>query len=501
MLMVMAVLPFLSSCEDKENFWDVEYLAVQFDNGEDWSIINARGEVVVKEEYSSASYVSTIYKGVYWVKDDEGYHLYNIKEPKRPMIKTVYRNATDFAYGRAVVSNPDEPIKIIDTDGKVVKTLSEDIVEVSRYFEGMAMFRNSKDKWGYLDRDGNVAIPASYDMALWFSDGHACVGSESKDKEKRELLIIDKKGNVTGTIDFKKYAEITSFSFVDGMMTLYDTKTKEMVMVGYTGEPLLTVDGSYSSSFDDNAVFLLVSGVKDGYIVYRGKGGECGVVDYKGNEIIRPKYQALLNMGGGIFAAKKKGEFGFVDKEDNTLEDFEYDGILPLKLGDNFIVGDGEEIMLLSPKDWKKVGKTFVNASFFNVCDQSVKYERVKKKETAAAPAAVDGVVTVEPYTDVPEGAQGGSSVAGPTTFTADDNPYQWLSERPVNANDILGMSSEEIRLLRNAIFAMHGYKFKDKKLLEHFSQFTWYKPVSSDVTGSLSRLEQENIQFLKSNE
>lgn len=62
-------------------------------------------------------------------------------------------------------------------------------------------------------------------------------------------------------------------------------------------------------------------------------------------------------------------------------------------------------------------------------------------------------------------------------------------------------MSSEEIRLLRNAIFAMHGYKFKDKKLLEHFSQFTWYKPVSSDVTGSLSRLEQENIQFLKSNE
>ena len=54
---------------------------------------------------------------------------------------------------------------------------------------------------------------------------------------------------------------------------------------------------------------------------------------------------------------------------------------------------------------------------------------------------------------------------------------------------------------MRNAIFAMHGYKFKDKQLAELFSTYSWYKPMYSDVTSLLNKIEQQNIAFLKKHE
>ena len=59
--------------------------------------------------------------------------------------------------------------------------------------------------------------------------------------------------------------------------------------------------------------------------------------------------------------------------------------------------------------------------------------------------------------------------------------------------------SKDELRLLRNEIYARHGYIFKAQDLKNHFSQQAWYKPERTDVNSMLSAIEKENIKLIES--
>lgn len=55
-----------------------------------------------------------------------------------------------------------------------------------------------------------------------------------------------------------------------------------------------------------------------------------------------------------------------------------------------------------------------------------------------------------------------------------------------------------ELKLLRNSIFAMHGYIFKTPSLNEYFNQFDWYKPLYENVDSLLSETDRNNIKMIK---
>lgn len=78
-------------------------------------------------------------------------------------------------------------------------------------------------------------------------------------------------------------------------------------------------------------------------------------------------------------------------------------------------------------------------------------------------------------------------------------NPFTYLSERRLNYNDIEGLSGSELRIMRNAIYARHGYIFKSADLRRYFSQFDWYEPRYSNVESQLSSIEKSNVAFIKS--
>ena len=91
------------------------------------------------------------------------------------------------------------------------------------------------------------------------------------------------------------------------------------------------------------------------------------------------------------------------------------------------------------------------------------------------------------------------------SVYNADNNQnlydYPHTSERLLTESDLLGKSKDEIKIMRNEIFARHGYIFKNKELNEYFSSKNWYHPKSSDVTSELSEIEIKNIEFLKKHE
>lgn len=77
-------------------------------------------------------------------------------------------------------------------------------------------------------------------------------------------------------------------------------------------------------------------------------------------------------------------------------------------------------------------------------------------------------------------------------------------STRELTSSDLYGMSSEQLELARNEIYARHGRKFDDPDIRAYFEAQSWYNGViePEDFTEDmLSEIEKRNIQFIKSYE
>jgi hypothetical protein len=76
---------------------------------------------------------------------------------------------------------------------------------------------------------------------------------------------------------------------------------------------------------------------------------------------------------------------------------------------------------------------------------------------------------------------------------------YPYTSDRLVNYSDVRGMSKWDLTIMRNEIFARHGYIFhKNEDMVAYFNAQSWYRPVSTDVHSQLSEIEKANIHFIK---
>lgn len=60
-------------------------------------------------------------------------------------------------------------------------------------------------------------------------------------------------------------------------------------------------------------------------------------------------------------------------------------------------------------------------------------------------------------------------------------------------------MSLRDLRLLRNTIYARHGYSFKSEMLSEYFWATDWYKADSTFTSKRLTPLDWRNVKLIKS--
>jgi len=72
-------------------------------------------------------------------------------------------------------------------------------------------------------------------------------------------------------------------------------------------------------------------------------------------------------------------------------------------------------------------------------------------------------------------------------------------SKKLLTKQDVENMHTGDLEVIRNSIFARHGYSFKTRKMRYIFDQYVeWYMPVSDDVRGQLTDVEQKNVDLLK---
>ncbi|MBC8045211.1 MAG: YARHG domain-containing protein [Fimbriimonadaceae bacterium] len=68
-----------------------------------------------------------------------------------------------------------------------------------------------------------------------------------------------------------------------------------------------------------------------------------------------------------------------------------------------------------------------------------------------------------------------------------------------LKSKDVSNMYKADIEVMRNAIYARHGYSFKNRRMRYVFDNYVdWYMPVSTDVTNALTEIEKKNIDLLK---
>lgn len=68
------------------------------------------------------------------------------------------------------------------------------------------------------------------------------------------------------------------------------------------------------------------------------------------------------------------------------------------------------------------------------------------------------------------------------------------FTNKPITPDQVDRLSLNELRLLRNEVYALEGRKFKTKWLADYFLNFEWYKPTAS---ARLNPIEERNVAVI----
>ncbi len=86
----------------------------------------------------------------------------------------------------------------------------------------------------------------------------------------------------------------------------------------------------------------------------------------------------------------------------------------------------------------------------------------------------------------------------GEEEFLGGDFNKKNASTDKITKADVENMKRGDLEVMRNAIYARHGYSFKNRRMRYVFDHVDWYFPVSTDIRAQLTSLEKENIDLIK---
>lgn len=351
----------LCACSSVDNSFTTDYLAVQFSEGENWSIVDKDGKVVIKEEYDKQDEISFIYDGVFWVKHDGKYQLFSIDSPQKPISKEEYDEVTDFVAGRSAVTSKGHPIQIINTDGEMVSTLPSSITRVSEYKEnGLAIYKEEiKGAMGWLNLAGLMMYEGPCKDIFIGKDKNNILVKESNDSI---YYIYNSNGMTLGTILRDKYLPLGWYS--EGLLPVASNSEGNTEPEAETPVVMLDPQGKKQFTLKKaDAQHSIGSYYYDGYYVYTTSDNYCGIADKNGSEIMRAKYQYLKNIGESQFLAEKNDKWGIINADDEVIVPFEYDGFSAKpRLGDNYVMREGDYFYIVG-SDGKKIS----NEGFFQI--------------------------------------------------------------------------------------------------------------------------------------
>lgn len=87
------------------------------------------------------------------------------------------------------------------------------------------------------------------------------------------------------------------------------------------------------------------------------------------------------------------------------------------------------------------------------------------------------------------------------TTATVQDNYFiiPYSSTSYLTIADLQGLTLDQLEIARNEIYARHGYQFQQQKMIDYFSNQSWYSRSQYKITtDDLSEVEYANVVLIQ---
>lgn len=343
-IIVLLIITLFSSCIGGKSDKDLKLIPVQ--SGKYWGFIDHEGKYVINPQFKFAQPFSEGLALVQTPDDKFGY----INMDGKYVINPSYMNATDFVDGHAVAVKENSKIEIINSKGETIVTLDESIEEAYKYSEGLARIYIG-NKYGFIDTNGNIVIPATFAYADDFHEGLASVGdgiggdrNTSIAGKKNSFGFINKKGELVINYQFE-----SASNFSDGLAII--SNGSKFGYIGTDGKikinPQFDVVSNFSSglaAFRQGNLWGYIN--KSGEIVINPQfksvdlfygnylapavmaDGKCGFIDTKGKYIINPQFDQATRFFGGIAFIYADKKFGIIDKTGSIIVAPQFDYVL-----------------------------------------------------------------------------------------------------------------------------------------------------------------------------
>lgn len=150
-------------------------------------------------------------------------------------------------------------------------------------------------------------------------------------------------------------------------------------------------------------------------------------------------------------------------------------------------IGQGDEVTKMEQALAKGSGEVFIQLEYssFAAANEEEAFNKIKEK----GKKFVVNSKSDRSETDVTTNESGIPGV------------FPEASLRLLTPSEIEKYTKRELKIMRNEIFARHGYIFKTEDMKTYFASQPWYKPIAHDVSDKLTEIEKKNIELIKARE
>lgn len=359
-----AILAALCSCSKSG---DIQYLPFQSDEDSNWGLVSTDGKVLFENEFKNEPTV--VMHDRFFVKNADGkWELYSAQEKPEEIGKNVYDQAGAFIEDVAPVVAKGQPIQFINKDGDVQFSLGnvdgQQITECTNFSEGVAIFKAGK-YYGCIDNKGNVIVKPEYIQISPASDGKMVAISKKYESSKNgasSITILSTSGKVIADISTKSFNDYEN-QFHDGALVV------EQEIDDENRQGLINEKGEFIVR--PSSKIHRIEGIENEKFIFYD-GDDYGVMDFKGNVVIRPKYKKLAFAGKGklLWAVddKEDANIKLIDEDENVISKSEYEGVLPF-------YGSSAAVQV-SKNSWifidEKCNEKKINEDIYNIDDSEV---------------------------------------------------------------------------------------------------------------------------------
>lgn len=217
-------------------------------------------------------------------------------------IPAIYDDGNDFTEGFSTVKKGGKLI-IIDTKGKEIEPAVA-AMDIKDFSEGLAPFRAMDKKFGFVNGEGEMVIPAQFESVGYFSNGLAWAKTADK-----KLGYIDKSGKWVIEPKFEAGKE---FDVKSGLARV--KQGDQWLYVNKKGEIVTISDTESWGDFSE--------GLAEGK-----KGALRGFYNAKGEWVIKPQFEDVRKFQNGYAAAKLNGKWGIIDKSGKWVVEPQFEAV------------------------------------------------------------------------------------------------------------------------------------------------------------------------------